>query len=186
MYPEKSYHLEGFLKPQTLHRSFSSLLLWHSCQQRHPFQLRSITLAFSVSFRYTQRKKRLITPRLDDLKILHVLLDISKVYYCKLTSLKYTKECFFFFATSFIHHLFTTYLLWVRSGTKTLRIKSLLMKIKEESEKVGLKLNIQKTKIMASCPHHFMANRWGNSGNSVRFYFLGLQNHCRGWLQPWN
>ena len=41
-------------------------------------------------------------------------------------------------------------------------LKSLLMKVKEESEKVGLKLNIQKTKIMASS-HHFMANRWGNS-----------------------
>ena len=46
------------------------------------------------------------------------------------------------------------------------------MKVKEESEKVGLKLNIQKTKIMASGP---MANRWGNSGNSDRFYFLWLQ-----------
>ena len=44
------------------------------------------------------------------------------------------------------------------------------MKVKEESEKVGLKLNIQKTKIMAS--GHFMANRWGNSGNSERLYFL--------------
>ena len=42
-------------------------------------------------------------------------------------------------------------------------LKSLLMKVKEESEKVGLKLNIQKTKIMASWSHHFMANRWGNS-----------------------
>ena len=55
-------------------------------------------------------------------------------------------------------------------------LKSLLMKVKEESEKVGLKLNIQKTKIWS---HHFMGNRWGNSGNSVRLYFLGLQNHCR-------
>ena len=44
-------------------------------------------------------------------------------------------------------------------------LKSLLMKVREESEKVGLKLNIQKTKIMASS-HHFMANRWGKSGNS--------------------
>ena len=44
-------------------------------------------------------------------------------------------------------------------------LKSFLMKVKEESEKVGLKLNIQKTKIMASGP---MANRWGNSGNSSR------------------
>ena len=44
-------------------------------------------------------------------------------------------------------------------------LKSLLMKVKEESKKVGLKLNIQKTKIMA-WSHHFMANRWGNSGNS--------------------
>ena len=55
-------------------------------------------------------------------------------------------------------------------------LKRLLMKVKEESENVGLKLNIQKTKIMAS---HFMGNRWGNSGNSVRLYFAGLQNHCR-------
>ena len=45
-------------------------------------------------------------------------------------------------------------------------VKSLLMKVKEESKKVGLRLNIQKTKIMTS-GHHFMANRWGNSGNSV-------------------
>ena len=44
------------------------------------------------------------------------------------------------------------------------------MKVKEESEKVGLKLNIQKTKIMAICSHHFMGNRWGNS---VRLYFWG-------------
>ena len=56
-------------------------------------------------------------------------------------------------------------------------LKSLLMKVKEESEQIGLKLNIQKTKIIWS--HHFMGNRWGNSGNSARFYFLGLQNHCR-------
>ena len=58
-------------------------------------------------------------------------------------------------------------------------LKSFLMKLKEETEKVGLKLNIQKTKIMASGPHHFMANRWGDSGNRVRLYFGGLQNHCR-------
>ena len=45
-------------------------------------------------------------------------------------------------------------------------MKSFLMKVKEESEKAGLKLNIQKTKIMASWSHHFMANRWGNSENS--------------------
>ena len=56
-------------------------------------------------------------------------------------------------------------------------LKSLWMKVKVESEKVRLKLNIQKTKIIRS--HHFMGNRWGNSGNSVRLYFWGLQNHCR-------
>ena len=58
------------------------------------------------------------------------------------------------------------------------------MKVKEESEKVGLKLNIQKTKIMASGP----ITSWqivGNNGNSERLYFR-LQNHCRWWLQPWN
>ena len=58
-------------------------------------------------------------------------------------------------------------------------LKSLLIKVKEESEKVGLKLNIQKTKITASGSYHFMGSRWGNSGNSVRLYFPGLQNHCR-------
>ena len=59
-------------------------------------------------------------------------------------------------------------------------LKSLLMKGKEENEKSGLKLNIQKTKIMAFHPsHHFMANIWGKSGNSGRFYFLGHKNHCR-------
>ena len=49
-------------------------------------------------------------------------------------------------------------------------LKSLLMKVKEESEKVDLKLNIQKTKIWS---HHFMASRWGNSGNSVRLFWEG-------------
>ena len=58
-------------------------------------------------------------------------------------------------------------------------LKSLLKKVKVESEKVGLKLNIQKTKIYGIWSHHFMANRWGNGGNSVRLSFLGLQNHCR-------
>ena len=53
-------------------------------------------------------------------------------------------------------------------------LKSLVMKVKEESENVGLKLNIQKTKIMASGSHLFMADRWGNSKNSVRVYFWGV------------
>ena len=58
-------------------------------------------------------------------------------------------------------------------------LKSLFMKVKEESEKAGLKLSIQKNKDHAIQPHHFMANRWGNNGKSVRLYFLGLQNHYR-------
>ena len=57
-------------------------------------------------------------------------------------------------------------------------LKSLLMKVKE-GEKVGLKLNIQKNQDHGIWSHHFMANRWGNSGNSVRLYLFGLQNHCR-------
>ena len=58
-------------------------------------------------------------------------------------------------------------------------LKSLLMKVKEESEKVGLKLNIQKTKIMVSGP----ITSWQLDGETVEtvsdFYFFGLQNHCR-------
>ena len=57
-------------------------------------------------------------------------------------------------------------------------LKSLLMKVKEESQKVGLKLNTQE-KNHGIQSHHFMGNRWGNSGNSERLYFGGLQNHCR-------
>ena len=58
-------------------------------------------------------------------------------------------------------------------------LKSLLMKVKEESEKTGLKLDIQKNEDQGIQSHHFMANRWGNNGNSDRLYILGLQNHCR-------
>ena len=67
-------------------------------------------------------------------------------------------------------------------------LKSLLIKVKEESEKVGLKFNIQKTKIMASGP----VTSWEIDGETVEkvemaeFIFGGLQNHCRWWLQPWN
>ena len=56
------------------------------------------------------------------------------------------------------------------------KLRNFLMKVKEKSEKAGLKLDIQTAKIQS---HHFMANRWGKNGNSERFYFLGLQNHCR-------
>ena len=52
-------------------------------------------------------------------------------------------------------------------------LKRLLMNVKEESEKASLKLNFQKTKFMASSSHHFMANRWGNNGNSDRLNFGG-------------
>ena len=64
-------------------------------------------------------------------------------------------------------------------------LKSLLMKVKEESEKVGLKLNIQKTKIMASGP----ITSWQTDRETVETvddYFGGLQNHCRLSLQSWN
>ena len=64
-------------------------------------------------------------------------------------------------------------------------LKSLLMKVKVESEKIGLKLNIQKTKIMASGP----ITSWqidGETMETVTDYIFGLQNHCRWWLQPWN
>jgi len=65
-------------------------------------------------------------------------------------------------------------------------LKSLLMKVKEESEYVGLKLNIQKTKIMASGP----ITSWEVEEETVEtlsdFMYWVLQNHCRWWFQPWN
>ena len=56
-------------------------------------------------------------------------------------------------------------------------LRILLIKVKEENEKAGLKLNIQNQDHSIQS-HHFIANRWGKNGNSGRFYFLGLQNHC--------
>ena len=65
-------------------------------------------------------------------------------------------------------------------------LKSLLMKVKEDSEQVVLKLNIQKMKIMASGP----ITSWEIDGETLEtvsdFIFGGLQNHCRWWLEPWN
>ena len=64
-------------------------------------------------------------------------------------------------------------------------LKSFLMKVKEQSEKTGLKLNIQNMKIMASG----LITSWQIDGETVEtmtVYFLGLQNHSRWWLQPWN
>ena len=64
-------------------------------------------------------------------------------------------------------------------------LKNLLIKVKEESEKADLKLNIQKTKILVSG----LITLWRTEGEKVEpvtLYFLGLQNHCGQWLQPWN
>ena len=65
-------------------------------------------------------------------------------------------------------------------------LKSLLMKVKKKNEKAGLKLNIQKTKMMAS--GHITS--WEIDGETVEtvsdFILVGLQNHCKWWLQPWN
>ena len=58
-------------------------------------------------------------------------------------------------------------------------LKSLLMKVKEETEKSWLKAQHSENEDHGIWSHHFMANRWGNSGNSVRLYFGGIQNHCR-------
>ena len=58
-------------------------------------------------------------------------------------------------------------------------LKSLLMKVKEESEKSWPKAQHSENEDHDIWSHHFMGNRWGNSGNSIRLYFGGLQNHCR-------
>ena len=62
--------------------------------------------------------------------------------------------------------------------TENEELKSILMKMKEESENVGLNSTVRKLRSW-HLGHHFMANRWGNSGNRDRLYFGGLQDHCR-------
>ena len=67
-------------------------------------------------------------------------------------------------------------------------LNSLLMKLKEESKKKKnlLKTQLSKNEDQGIWSHHFMTNRWKNNGNSERLHFLGLQNHSRWWLKPWN
>ena len=62
-------------------------------------------------------------------------------------------------------------------------LKSLLMKVKSREWKSWLKTQHSETEDHGIWSHHLMENKWGNS---ERFYFGGLQNHCRRWLQPWN
>ena len=69
-------------------------------------------------------------------------------------------------------------------GESEEKLKSILMRVKEECEKAGLKLNIQKTKIMASGPIISWQTEGEKNGSSDRFPFLGLQNHCRWGPQP--
>ena len=73
------------------------------------------------------------------------------------------------------------------SWQKTKRnLRAFWGKWKRRVKKTDLKLNIQKNQDHGIWFHHFMANRWGKIGTSDRLYFLGPQNHCRWWLQPWN
>ena len=70
--------------------------------------------------------------------------------------------------------------------TESEELKSLLMKVKEESRKSWLKTQHSENEDHSIKSYHFVANRWGNNGNSGWLYFGGLQNHCWWWLQPWN
>ena len=90
-----------------------------------------------------------------------------------------------------LFNLYAEYIMWnaglneaqagIKMSERGEELKSLLMKVKQESEKAGLKQH-SKNKDHDIQSHHFMANRWGNSGNSKKLYFPGLQNHCRWWL----
>ena len=92
-----------------------------------------------------------------------------------------------------LFNLYAEYIMWSAGHKLESRLlaeskeelKSLLMKVKE-SEKAGLKFQHSNNEDDGIRSHHFMANRWGNNGNSERLYILGLQNHGRWWLQLWN
>ena len=71
-------------------------------------------------------------------------------------------------------------------GRRQRRTKESLDKSEREERKSWLQAQHSENKDHGIRSHHFMANRWGNSGKRVRLYFGGLQNHCRWWLQPWN
>ena len=71
-------------------------------------------------------------------------------------------------------------------GRKWRRTKEALDESERGEWKSCLKTQHSKNEDHGIWHHHFMSNRWGNNGNSDRFYSLGLQSHCRWWLQPWN
>ena len=80
--------------------------------------------------------------------------------------------------------------LWFADSTTLMaeskELTSLLMKVRKGEWKSWLKAQHSENEDHGILSHHFMANRWGNTGNSDRLYFWELQNHHRGWLQPWN
>ena len=71
-------------------------------------------------------------------------------------------------------------------GRKPIGTKEPLDESERGEWKSWLKTKHSKNEDHGIQSHHFMANRWGNNGNNDRLYFLGLQNHCRWWLWPWN
>ena len=76
--------------------------------------------------------------------------------------------------------------LMLHNGRKWRRTKEPLDESERGEWKTWLKAQHSENKDHGIRSHHFMANRWGDSANSVRLYFSGLQNHCRWWLWPWN
>ena len=142
-----------------------------------------------------QIKRQQLEPDMEQRTVLKLGKEYIKAVYCHPASLTYMQSTSWEMPGWMKHKLESRFLgeyqqpqicRWHHPYDRSKKeLKSLLMKVKEESEKAGLKLNIQKIKIMASGS----ITPWQieeKNGNSGRVYFLGLQNRCRWWLQLWN
>ena len=134
-----------------------------------------MSLLFNVLSRFViaflPRSKHLLNSWLQLLS--SVILELKKIKSATVST----------FPPSFCHEVIWSHLSIINVSNK---LQSLLLKVREESEETGLKLNIQKTMIMASGPITSWQIDGEKNGNNARFYFLGPQNHHGQWLQPWN
>ena len=144
---------------------------------------------------WTQAKKQQLEPDMEQGNGLKLGKEYVKAVYCHSAYLSYMKNSSWEMLGWMKYKLESRLweeisITWYADGTILMaenekKLRSLL-KVKEESKRAGLKFNIQKSKIMAPSPIALHGKSMGNNRNCERLYFLGLQNHCRWWLQPWN
>ena len=126
-----------------------------------------------------QVKKQQLEPDMEQQTGSKLGKEYVKVVYCHPAYLTYMQSTYMQIAGRNINNLRYADDTTLMAESEE-ELKSIMLRMKEESEKAGLKVNkLSKNEDHGIWSHYFMANRWENNGNSDRLYFLGLQNHCK-------